>query len=42
MDCIYDKNYKIFLKNLTLKNDGISIETKLRSLMLHNKTISSN
>ena len=32
----------MFFKNLTPKNDWIFIETKLKSLMLHKKTISSN
>ena len=36
------KNFQLFFKNLTPKNDWILIETKLKSLMLHKKTISSN
>ena len=36
------KNFKPFFKNLTTKNDWTSIKTKLKSLMLHKKTIFSN
>ena len=36
------KKFQLFFKNLTSKNDWIFIETKLKSLMCHKKTISSN
>ena len=36
------KKFKLFFKKLTPKNDWIFIETKLKSLMLRKKTVSSD
>ena len=36
------KKFKLFFKNLTPKNDWTFIETKLKYLIFHKKTISSN